>query len=193
MTLKHRIGGRADGDRSCSPLGHRDCRRARCGARAGHRPSRHQAGEHLRHQARARQDSGLRAGEGDAAAPASGRRDASTQTTVTLRRAPDQSGHDAGDGRLHVAGAGAREGAGRAHRPVFLRRGAVRDGDGHAAVSRRKLGRDLQCDSGRGACCPGASESRSSSRIGTIISKAWKKIATCAISTPPTCAPICNG
>ena len=37
----------------------------------------------------------------------------------------DQSRHGAGHGRLHVAGAGPGQGTGCAHRPVFLRRGAV--------------------------------------------------------------------
>ena len=46
--------------------GHPDCRRARRGARAGHHAPRHQAGEHLRHHARARQGARLRAGEAGA-------------------------------------------------------------------------------------------------------------------------------
>ncbi len=44
----------------------------------------------------------------------------------------------AGDGGLHVAGAGAGEGTGHPHRSVLVRSGAVRDGDGEAAVSRRE-------------------------------------------------------
>ena len=83
------------------------------------------------------------------------------------KNASDQPGHDAGHGRLHVAGAGAGEGTGCAHRFVFLRRRALRDGDGHAAVSRRKFGGDLQSDSGRGAHSGGAAESRRAGRAGT--------------------------
>ena len=57
-------------------------------------------------------------------------------------------GTDGGHGGLHVAGAGAGERTRCAHRPVFFRRGAVRDGDRRSAVSWRKFGSDLQGDSG---------------------------------------------
>ena len=66
MTLKHRIGGRPMETELLS-LGNRDCRRAGCGPRGRDHPSRHQAGEHLRHQARPREDSGFRPGQSDAA------------------------------------------------------------------------------------------------------------------------------
>ena len=49
--------------------------------------------------------------------------------TVRGRGTSDQPGHDAGNGRLYVAGTGAGQGAGCAHRPVLVRRSAVRDGD----------------------------------------------------------------
>ena len=48
-----------------------------------------------------------------------------------------------GNGGLHVSRAGAGQRSGHAHRPVLLRRGAVRDGDRRAAVSRRHLSRHL--------------------------------------------------
>ena len=64
VTLKHRIAGRPLEIETILSLGHRDCRRAGCGPRRRHRPPRHQARQYLRHQARPRQDSGLRAGEG---------------------------------------------------------------------------------------------------------------------------------
>ena len=69
LTLKHRIAGRPMETEADSVAGHRDCRRARRRARRRHRPPRHQAGEHLCHQARTRQDSGLRAGESRACQP----------------------------------------------------------------------------------------------------------------------------
>ena len=60
-TLKHRIPGRPLPLESLLDLCHRDCRRARRGAPARHRPPRHQAREHLRDRARARQGARLRA------------------------------------------------------------------------------------------------------------------------------------
>ena len=47
----------------------------------------------------------------------------------TAERTSDQSWINHGHGRLHVAGASARQGTRRAQRSVFLRRGVVRDGD----------------------------------------------------------------
>ena len=52
------------------------------------------------------------------------------------RRVRDERGHDARHRRLHVAGAGARRGRRRAHRPLLVRRRALRDGDRAAAVRR---------------------------------------------------------
>src|SRR5215469_15912589 len=53
--------------------------------------------------------------------------------------ASDQSGRSGGHGSLHVAGASAGQGTGRAQRPVLVRGGAVRNGDGQDAVRRRKF------------------------------------------------------
>ena len=63
VTLKHRIAGRPMEMETFCSSGHRNRRRARCGARRRHRPPRHQARQHFRHQARPRQDSGFRTGE----------------------------------------------------------------------------------------------------------------------------------
>jgi serine/threonine protein kinase len=60
---------------------------------------------------------------------------AETQATQVAEGA----GHDC----VYVAGAGERQAAGCAHRPVPFRRGAVRDGDRHPALSGRDLGADL--------------------------------------------------
>jgi serine/threonine protein kinase len=50
--------------------------------------------------------------------------------------------------RLYVSRAGAREGTRCSHRPVLVRRCALRDGDRAAPVSGRYFGADLQCHSG---------------------------------------------
>ena len=108
-------------------LGDPDRRRARRRARAGHHPPRHQARQHLRHHARAGQDPGLRPGEadaGDAGGAGRRRRGQRSADDRTLTEPGDRGRH----GRLHVARAGARRGARRAHRPVLVRRGALRNG-----------------------------------------------------------------
>ena len=64
LTLKHRIAGRPLETDVASLARHRDRRRAGRRSRRRHRPPRHQAREHLRDQARARQGSGFRPGEG---------------------------------------------------------------------------------------------------------------------------------
>ena len=60
-----------------------------------------------------------------------------------------QAGVDAGDGGVHVAGAGAGRGARRAERPLLAGRGAVRDGDGPPPLRGQVDGGDLQGDPGR--------------------------------------------
>ena len=67
------------------------------------------------------------------------------ETAAHLTRA----GVDAGDGGVHVAGAGAGRGAGRAERSLLAGRGALRDGDGPSPLRREVDGRDLQGDPGR--------------------------------------------
>ena len=64
LTLKHRIAGRPMETELILSSRHRDCGRTGCGSRRRHRPPRHQARQHLRHQAWTRQDSGFRTGEG---------------------------------------------------------------------------------------------------------------------------------
>jgi hypothetical protein len=129
ITLKHRIAGRPMETETILSLG-RDCRCARCGPRGGHHSSRHQAGKHLRHQARTRQDSGFRVGEGDAADSRAGQRATiGGANDGDARRASHQSGSYRRDGGLHVPGAGAGERTGCAHGLIFVRSGAVRDGD----------------------------------------------------------------
>ena len=131
----------SDGDRDHPVAGDRDCRRTGCGARGRDHPPRHQAGQHLRHQARTRQDSGFRVGEGDAAdrANRAAKRKSVGQTTVTLEEHLTSPGRYRGDGGLHVAGAGAGEGTGCAHGLVLVRSGAVRDGDRQRCPSAAKV------------------------------------------------------
>ena len=69
------------------------------------------------------------------------------------------SGYGGGHGRLHVSGAGAGQGTGRPHGLVLLRRGALRNGDGPAALSRRQFGGDLRRDSESRSGGSGAAES----------------------------------
>ena len=96
-------------------------RRAGGGAREGHRPPGHQAGEHLPHLPRLAKllDFGIA-------------KLATEQAAATASRhghpRRHRAGRDAGHRGVHVAGAGARRGARSAHRPVFAGRGAVRDG-----------------------------------------------------------------
>ncbi len=88
-------------------------------------------------------DFGLAKVTGNAAASAE------TATIESDPQAPDQSGSDDGHGGVYVAGAGEGQGVGCAHRSVFVRRGAVRDGDGQDAVFRRKLWGTLRSDFAR--------------------------------------------
>jgi eukaryotic-like serine/threonine-protein kinase len=62
MTLKHRITGRPLETEMLLSLG-RDCGCPRCGPLRRHHSPRHQASKHFHHEARARKDSGFRAGE----------------------------------------------------------------------------------------------------------------------------------
>ena len=75
-----------------------------------------------------------------------------TAPTVTAVAGVDQSRESAGNDRLHVAGAGPGAGPRRPHRSVLVRRGAVRNGDRRAAVSRRQPGADLRRHSESRAC-----------------------------------------
>ena len=56
------------------------------------------------------------------------------------RGAADRSRQHAGDRVVHVARAGPGDAVGRTHRSVLVRRRALRNGDGHAAISRGKHG-----------------------------------------------------
>ena len=83
------------------------------------------------------------------------------------REAPHEPGHGPGHGRVHVPGAGAREGAGRPDRSLLARRRAVRDGDADAAVRGGHLGGHLRRDPAQGPDRAGAAEPRGARRAGT--------------------------
>ena len=96
--------------------------------------------------------------------------------------------------RLHVAGTGARRGAGFAHRPVLLRRGALRDGHrpGHVPGQHHRghLRRHPQPRPDPGLGAERATSHRSS--IGSSPRRS-RRIGRCATRRPPTCAPTCSG
>ena len=132
------------------------------------------------------EDSRFRAGEGGLRT--SGRR-CRRRGHSFGRGAVDGSRQHARDGVVHVARAGPREAVGRAHGFVLVRRRALRNGDGHAAISRGQLRDDFRCDSQPRACASGAPESRCAGGIGTASStSASKKIGICATSTRLTFA-----
>jgi hypothetical protein len=78
---------------------------------------------------------------------------------IFQRRAVDQSGNCAGNHLLYVTGASSRQGTGCADGLVFLRRGSVRNGDRHIAVSGREFRSNLQGNSGRDANVRSTAES----------------------------------
>ena len=102
-TLAQRIGTRADRCRVARRNRRADRRRARVGARERDRPSRHQAGQHLRQRPRPGEAARLRPRED---------RQLGGRSTRRLRpRCPSRSDvarHDDGDRRLHVTRAGER-------------------------------------------------------------------------------------
>ncbi len=57
QTLRHRIAGKPLEIETVLRARHRNRRRSRCCSRQRHRPSRHQARQHLRHQSRPGEDS----------------------------------------------------------------------------------------------------------------------------------------
>ena len=108
-TLKHRIAGRPLEIETLLRARHRDRRCLGCGPRRGHRPSRHQARQHLRHRARPRQDSRFWIGESRSRPRPSRRHRRNRGAHPHHRRPTDRCGQRDGDGVVHVAGAGPRQ------------------------------------------------------------------------------------
>ena len=134
QTLKSRLAGRPlPVEELCRARGPRR-RRARGRPPQGHRAPRHQARQHLRDRPRAGQDPRLRPRQ---AAREPARRRRARRLGDADRRVRDERGLDARDRRLHVPGAGARRGGRRAHRPLLVRRRALRDGDRAGGLRRR--------------------------------------------------------
>ena len=97
------------------------------------RAPRHQAREHLRHEARPGEGPRFRARQ--AVRPAGLRRHGHAHGDG--REAPDEPGHGHRHRRVHVARAGARRSPRRAHRRLLLRRRALRDVHGPPALLRQ--------------------------------------------------------
>ena len=103
----------------------------------------------------------------------------------------DRSRPDDGHGRLHVAGAGARRRARRAHGHLLVRRRDLRDGHGGAAVpgrdDRHHLRRHPEQDAGAGEHAESRDAGASSIASSTRRSR---RIATCGIRARAISAPI---
>ena len=133
-----------------------------------------------------------------------GEADGTAEKRIIERKRRRRNCVDAGaaDGReeqrwgrcLHVAGAGAGQGTRSPHGSVLVRSGAVRDGDGAAAVSGRERSHDLRRDPEPRPGAAGPVESSKFRRSWKRSSaRRWRKTAICATSTPLTSARTCAG
>ena len=122
----------ADGDRAAARFRHPDRRRARVGAREGHRPPRPETDEHDGDPARPGEDPRLRPGE--VRARGGGERSDDHAHGASARRGSDRGGDGVRHGPLHVARAGARADDRRAHGPLLARRDPLPDGHRRSAL-----------------------------------------------------------
>ena len=176
------------GDGCAARTGHPDRRRARRGALARASSIATSSRPTFRHPPRPGQGAGFRPGETDAQAEAT----MGGVTPARTRRSSEEHAHQprihGGNGGLHVAGAGARQGSGRPDRLVFFRRSAVRDGDGRAAVPRRHLSRNLRGHFEPPTRVAGALKSgRAAASRRNHQQSCWRRTATCATRARPKC------
>ena len=111
-------------------------RRARRGAHRRHPASRHQAGQHLPHPARPGEGARLRPRQAVAGVPPRRAAPRRAPRDARARALHERGRHHGRHHRLHVARAGARRRRRSAHRPVLVRRRALRDGDRPPELSR---------------------------------------------------------
>ncbi len=175
-----RADQRSAAARDRAELREADRRRARSRARERNRASRFEAGQHPGHSRRRRQGSRFWFGVGGKPRAAG----SGSQQLPHDQRFADARGNDHGHRRVHEPGAGPRQSGRQAHRHLGLRRGAVRNHRGQAAVQRRHRFRYFRRGAEQGAGPERAAGARrgssSNAACARIHANAGKRLATCA-------------